>query len=814
MADTSITDFVEQLTPSPDTGLVNKNTRPTVGEQNQVMAGDGDVEQAILSGQYSFPKNKRIDVVDPSGQSFNLPGDQVPDALKQGFRIETAREKSVREAVAENDNITGSIKVAAKQFVNQALFEIPEIVSDAVSDPFDIEKSNAIKKDHAFANAVGGIAGFGTSLATGAPLFKGATKAASLAEKIVAKKLANLGVKRGSTSLAKDIVARTAENAARLGVEGAIVSTPRAITETVLGDPEAGAEALLMGGFLGAGLGLAAGPAGKAIETLRPKTGSVVKGLENLRNERVAKALGFTKGQIKKLKGGQDEAEEVAEHIFNSKLADGNDIIGATSTTEDIANNLQQFKNEAGEKIGQTYKVLDETGQTVKTYDFAKFIDNEVGSAYQGNLNKEERNILNGVMEDVLALGPEVSFSSAKKFLDDIGKVAYPGGKRPLNPTPKQAVARELWGKMRGYIDEAAETAVKSSGDNALYEGLLSSRRDYSTATKAMKAIEDKISSESGNKLFGLTDTITGATTAAAGGPGAAILSVLAKKTAEKYGNVVAADLLDKSIDGVLSVAKFMNKAQAKINEIPGAIASISRIADVAAPSVAKGTSAIARIIGDDEMPKRQAYNTLQDKISSLIANPSLLADNIAMATSPLSETGAPNVANSVNQKISQTLQYIQDNMPKSGRVPNPFYEREYIPSESELSKFERKMEVILNPFVVIDSLKNGTLTKEHMGSLAANYPVLYQAIRSRVLSAITDEKHKFPYQSRLKLSLLMGLDVDGSTSPQSVQSYQNAFAIPSTFDNNGDELSQSGLNKMDPGKTELTQAQAGLVEK
>lgn len=821
MADKSFTEFVQALSPTiPATvsqlegSTSTPSSLPTQG-QDQTSAPNSKVEQAVLSGQYAFPKSKRVNVVDGSGQSFNLPGDQVSDALKNGYRIETARQQAVREAVKENDNLTGAAKVALRQFANQALFEIPELVNEHVSDPFEVEKERAIKESHAFANAVGGVAGFGASLFAGGPLFQGASKAGQLAERVVAKKIAEMGVERGAKSIAKDIVARTVTNATKMGVEGAIVMTPKAITETALGDPGAGAEALLMGGGLGLGLGAVSGPVGKAIQALKPKsTESVVGTLEGVRNERVAKALGFSKGQVKKLKKGQEEAEEIAEHIFNSKLSTGQDIIGPTSTTEEIANNLFQFKEERGQRIGDIYKTLSESGHKVKTYDFAKKIDDQVATLFKGNLNKEERNIANGVMEDVLALGPEISLSDAKSFMDDIGKVAYPGGKMPLNPTPKQTVARDLWTSMRGYIDETAEKAAKDLGDSALYEDLLGARKDYSAATKAVKAIEDKIASENGNKLFGLTDTITGVGAGAATGPAGALASVLAKKAFEKYGNVLAADLLDRSIDGVLAVSKFMNKTSAKLGEIPGAIASLSKIREAAIPTVASSSSAMARFMGDESKNREEAFHDMRMKLADIQANPAVLADNIANNLTPLQQTGAPKVADAFNQKISSALGYIYQNMPKPISPENPFHNVPFKPSDSDLAKFERKLSVVLDPFVVIDALKGGTLTKEHMDSLQANYPILYSAIRSKVIDHVIEEKPNLPYQARLKLSLLMGMNIDGSISPQSILSLQNSFALGNQMDQNGDGLSQTGLNKMEPAKMAITGPQGALMPK
>lgn len=227
---------------------------PTTREEIQLP--EAELNEAVASGKATFAANDLINVIAPDGSSGTIPATKIKDAITQGgFKIESPLQQAVREHVEKNDTLSGSVKVGLDQFANQALFGVPGIIGDKYKNPLEKLKDDAVKDDHQIANAIGGVAGFGASLFAGGPLFKGATKAGTLAEKAVASGLAEVGIKRGAQNIAADLAARVAENATRLGVESAILSTPQAGAHLINGDPELAAETLISNGVLGLGLG-------------------------------------------------------------------------------------------------------------------------------------------------------------------------------------------------------------------------------------------------------------------------------------------------------------------------------------------------------------------------------------------------------------------------------------------------------------------------------------------------------------------------------------------------------------------------------
>jgi hypothetical protein len=177
---------------------------------------DDQVEQAVAGGTHSFKVGESVDVLSPDGERGTLPAENLQKALGSGYKIQTATQKAVGDYVDENQGLKGAAKVALGQFADEALMGLPELILNRTQDPLEVAKREALKKEHAVANAVGGLAGFGASMAVPGLnyAFKGATRAgeavaANLAEKLLASSAGEIGT-RTASKIAKEIVAKMA----------------------------------------------------------------------------------------------------------------------------------------------------------------------------------------------------------------------------------------------------------------------------------------------------------------------------------------------------------------------------------------------------------------------------------------------------------------------------------------------------------------------------------------------------------------------------------------------------------------------------
>jgi hypothetical protein len=84
-----------------------------------------------------------------------------------------------------------------------------------------------------------------------------------------------------------------------------------------------------------------------------------------------------------------------------------------------------------------------------------------------------------------------------------------------------------------------------------------------------------------------------------------------------------------------------------------------------------------------------------------------------------------------------------------------------------DMMRFKRQVKTALDPFSAIDDLNNNTLTVEQVEVLANVYPKILSDIQFQVQSAVQDNPTAIPYNKRIKLSLLLGMDLDPSLNQE-----------------------------------------------
>jgi hypothetical protein len=980
-------------------------------QQPQNLVPEDKVQEAVQNGEMQFPKGTRVDVVDPRGRSFNLPAEQAKDAFEQGFKLESARQKAVREYVKDNDNLKGTAKVALGQFADEALMGIPELIYDAKADPFDVEKKEALKKSHDIANTVGGVGGFGASMLVGGPLFKGAEVAGEAASKIVANQLAKVGLERGSQSIAKGIVSRMAENATKMGIEGAIITAPRAITEASLGDPEAAAESLMMGGGLGVGLGILSGPTGKLFEKLNGFVKAKLNGgaaeeasaFRNSFGERtIPDPLNLGDGTLvgaEKAVGASDEQLAQTEKALKKVKSNSNEIkaasdelglplleeqLAADPVIRDKASALSKSDTAVGHQRSREYSerfdVYDkhlkealgtdapvqsafETGEAIKQKLVSEAeaavkpvsdIFNAAGETYETiPLNQKSMSrIADNIEDSQLA---RTSAGAAKGMAKRIAETLRSGTLETLDDLKRyrtslfkdltgvssgnekalvSEIAEKLLNQEDAHIDRAAEQILKrtrnaggatverldsleqslrmmkearakwrglienfSEAADSLNIGSINSPRDFVEGVKDLtgeqivkkflpkndvaslkklaekfpdhfqtvvgfekaKILNDilkdgqidprkfitrwkKMSPELQETMFGeankkiravVTDLESLPRDVNPSGTAKALsyMQNLGNKVGEKGMVAGALDFLtgnakdvlaqhhirqSVSIEGLFGAEKAIIRTRTLLEKVPGVIDDLYEGAkgQVSKIEPTKTVSAVVRLLEDDSKTRSDVYNELRKKLGGKNGDPGSAANEIAAATNGLNQGGAPQIAGHFTTKLSTALGYLNEQIPKPSQVETPFFKPVYKPTDAEIGQFERKLSVVMDPFIALEALKNNSLTKDHVEALRVVYPKIYQSMQNRIVNHLTESPKSFSYQQRLKLSLFMGMDTDGSLDPMTVNHYQDLYKNQPQTDENGDGLNQSGLNKMNVAQSSAIGAQRELFKK
>lgn len=302
-----------------------------------------------------------------------------------------------------------------------------------------------------------------------------------------------------------------------------------------------------------------------------------------------------------------------------------------------------------------------------------------------------------------------------------------------------------------------------------------------------------------GSRLVNLSTAIASGIGGAIGlgtaGPAGLIAGSMGGAVADIYGGQILKGLVDKfpSMAGLLFVEQTMKKNAQRIDEIPSLLQRMSKIGSKnVAPSTLAINSLYRVLQSTDtgkENPKKNPalsesahkISEIYERVSELLSDPYLLKAHLEKMTQGLTEGGAPGISSDFIMKAQQVLQYIAAIIPKPPSPTSPFQRRiPWKPADYEIYAFAQKLQVLEDPLSVLDFLENGSLTQNHMEALNAIYPQISQEIRKKVTeTAMSGEEIALDYDKRIKLSLLLGVPIDTTLTPQSVNYFQSGFLMP-----------------------------------
>lgn len=456
------------------------------------------LHQALLTGTHSFEAGAAIDVTSPDGERGTVPSENVGEAVRAGYKVETPSQRAVREYVDEHKGLKSALGVGLGQLADEAALGLPELIMDKTADPLQVAKKEALKKEHELANLAGGIAGFAGSLFLGGPLWKGAAKAGEKTAAMLAEKLAVTSgeevAKRTLSRAAKDVLKTMAAKSAGAGVEGAVVSMPHAITEAALGDPDDAAETVLAGVGVGSLLG---GGGVLAKELFSLGKNAVTKGAE-LVTQQAETTKSLARKAAKVLTGVNEEdvlhyienADRVNAALPREEIMDAIDgavakrrgLVDATkenlavarselqeaararrydlATTrapegmaKDIMGDMESVKGFLGSLSEQADDALERSGLTFRRDDLVAFLD-DVGGAIGVQGRKGERVLVSD--EAVAAAGKLKAQRDRIASFDDI--IDAPALRGVLRDVRKDIKWNQLAGEFNDTLNKARKT--------------------------------------------------------------------------------------------------------------------------------------------------------------------------------------------------------------------------------------------------------------------------------------------------------------------------------------------------------------------
>ena len=253
--------------------------------------------------------------------------------------------------------------------------------------------------------------------------------------------------------------------------------------------------------------------------TAQDKLVSFAKRLPEIRNRRALKALGAGASQIKldeKMGGkmGQEALDRGLLQIGQStdqSLAKAEDILAAgKDAMDDVFTTIDATGRAPFDPINVAEQVHQELMPTYKTPYSAPQANAVKKSLYtlvsrvqfdenpkiqKKSVEKVVNRILKGQDIGDLSTGDVTTMEQARGIEKELRNIAYPGGKRPLEPKPSQSIAMQTEAIVSDAMNDAAESVLGPT------EPLQEAKRTFQVGKTTSDMLRNKLASESAHKL-------------------------------------------------------------------------------------------------------------------------------------------------------------------------------------------------------------------------------------------------------------------------------------------------------------------------
>lgn len=147
-----------------------------------------------------------------------------------------------------------------------------------------------------------------------------------------------------------------------------------------------------------------------------------------------------------------------------------------------------------------------------------------------------------------------------------------------------------------------------------------------------------------------------------------------------------------------------------------------------------------------------------------------------------------------------RAINYLSSIKPKTVRL-SPM-DNELKPSKAEQSAYNRALDIAEQPLIVLESVKDGTITSKDMEHLTNLAPSLYKRMAQKMMSDMIDHMSaggSIPYKTRMGISLFLGKPLDSTLTPQGVSAAQSGWGMLKPSD------AQKMMKPINPSATSLS---------
>lgn len=227
-------------------------------------------------------------------------------------------------------------------------------------------------------------------------------------------------------------------------------------------------------------------------------------------------------------------------------------------------------------------------------------------------------------------------------------------------------------------------------------------------------------------------------------------------------------------------------------------------------------TKAAKAIFNSGSMPvishmTQKERDKLQERIDHLVAN-----RQDAMSISGDVGHYLPQHASAMALSSARVVTYLTEIKPNT--TPKSLLDKPVKINAVAEASYNRALDIAQNPMLVMQNIKNGTLSANDIKHLANMYPRLYVTMKMKLETQMIEAVHdkvEIPYKTKLAMSMFLGQNLDSSISPEAIIAAQPQMQPMSPPGQPGSKATPARADKLkDLSKSYLTPSQSRIQQK
>lgn len=241
-----------------------------------------------------------------------------------------------------------------------------------------------------------------------------------------------------------------------------------------------------------------------------------------------------------------------------------------------------------------------------------------------------------------------------------------------------------------------------------------------------------------------------------------------------------------QGMDKFLSARGLMQASSRSKSRVTQAVAALGKKA--AAKSAQGGVGAVAalkalRLLDDREEASqreseslRELYKKRAEQLRRLASNPHALAMHFHELTTPIREQH-PTLGDKVEVTLTRGAQYLASTLPKDPGTSHVMGMSTWEPDMIEMYKLGERAAVFLDPTSAVYGVKDGSISHAGAEALRIIYPEIFAETQRQIAENIPQIIENTTYDEQTRLSILSGVPVSSSNSPEYVQFVMQQYA-------------------------------------